>query len=202
MTGVLRRALGRAGRLVLLLGAAWAGGLVWFTLGLDDGKPAPETSTDAIVVLTGGRGRIETGVDLLQAGRAKKLFISGVPPGVPVVEMLHQSAGAEHLAACCIVLGHAADNTIGNAAETVRWLAEEGYRSLRLVTADYHMRRALLEFRRVLPADDLLVPDPVDSGGPRRGLWRATSPAVITEYIKYLGALVRPYLQAERDRRA
>jgi len=198
----LWRGLRRLVCAAVLLGLAWAGGLAWFTAGLDDGMPAPDTATDAIVVLTGGKGRIGAGLDLLEAGKGRKLFVSGVPPGVAIESMLGQNPAAARWIECCIVLGHAADNTVGNAAETARWLGEEHYRSLRLVTANYHMRRALLEFRRVLPGDVLVVPDPVDPGGMPPGLQRAASPVVMIEYTKYLVALVRPFVGIDPEPRA
>ncbi|HLY55685.1 MAG TPA: YdcF family protein [Stellaceae bacterium] len=194
---VLRHGLRFVAGVAIVLALAWGAGLVWFTAGLDDGVPAPDTATDAIVVLTGGKGRITAGLDLLAAGKGRKLFVSGVNPGVTAESIAGPSAG--RWAECCIVLGHAADNTIGNAVETARWLAEQHYHSLRLVTANYHMRRALLEFGRVLPSDVTVVPDPVDPGGMPSGLRRVASPVVMIEYTKYLIALVRPLVATDRE---
>ena len=111
----------------------------------------PSSPTDAIVVLTGGRLRLETGLELFATGSAKKLFISGVNQRVDRDELLRALGPAAERAACCIVLGHEADNTFGNARETANWMHEEGYKSLRLVTSWYHMRRGLLEFGRAMP---------------------------------------------------
>ena len=106
--------------------------------------------TDAIVVLTGGKMRLETGLELLAAGKAEKLFISGVNPRVDRDKLLRALGPAAEREACCIVLGHAADNTRQRAGDR-RLDAQEGYRSLRLVTSWYHMRRSLLEFGRAMP---------------------------------------------------
>jgi uncharacterized SAM-binding protein YcdF (DUF218 family) len=176
---------------ILLL---WLAGLGWFTATLLAGVADPDTPTDAIVVLTGGSQRIEGGLKLLADGKAKKLFISGVYQGVDTAEMLRLSRATPQWVACCVVLGHAADNTVGNALETALWLRHEGYRSIRLVTANYHMRRALLEFRRVVP-DVEIIPHPVVPDGARWDpwwAWRGPVYLVVVEYTKYLGALARP----------
>ena len=98
--------------------------------------------------------------------------------------------------ACCVVLGHAAENTAENAAETVRWMAAEGYRSLRIVTASYHMPRSLVEFQRALP-DAELVANPVFTAHvklDRWWAWRGTMLLVADEFNKYLFSLVRSRL--------
>ncbi|MBV9552344.1 MAG: YdcF family protein [Alphaproteobacteria bacterium] len=153
-------------------------------------------ATDAIVVLTGGRLRVEAGLDLLGAGRAKKLFISGVNPHVDRVALL-RVAGHVDGDASRIVLGHDADNTFGNARETAVWMRQQDYRSLRLVTSWYHMQRSLLEFRRAMPEVEIL-PEPVfppteSDGGAG---WADTAMLAIGEYNKYLATLVRPQVVA------
>jgi uncharacterized SAM-binding protein YcdF (DUF218 family) len=183
-----------ARRLLVVGGLLWLAGLGWFTATLLAGVADPDTPTDAIVVLTGGSQRIEGGLKLLAEGKAKKLFISGVYQGVDTAEMLRLSRATPQWVACCVVLGHAADNTVGNAFETALWLQHEGYRSIRLVTANYHMRRALLEFHRVMP-DVAIIPNPVVPDGARWDpwwAWRGPVYLVVVEYTKYLGALARP----------
>jgi uncharacterized SAM-binding protein YcdF (DUF218 family) len=195
MTGRWRRA-GRAGLAVLLvLVSLWLGGLVWFVRGLDRPTADPDRVTDAIIVLTGGSLRVESGFELLAEGKARKLFISGVHPGVDTAEMLGLRHGAPDWVECCVVLGHAADNTVGNALESAAWLRQENYRSIRLVTASYHMRRAMLEFRRVLPPDVLIIAHPVFPAAARASgfAWPGPGRVVIVEYVKYLGALMRPF---------
>jgi uncharacterized SAM-binding protein YcdF (DUF218 family) len=147
----------------------------------------PTITTDAIVVLTGGRLRLEAGLDLLSAGRAQKLFISGVNPRVDRVELMRVAGHAGD--ASRIVLGHDADNTLGNARETAGWMQQEGYRSLRLVTSWYHMRRSLLEFERAMP-DTLIVAEPVFAT--RTEGWLEVTTLTVGEYDKYLATLVRP----------
>ena len=172
---------------------AWGIGFTWFAglaaAPLDD----VDTPTDAIVVLTGGSMRLTTGLSLLAADRAEKLFVSGVYHGVDVQELLSVSRQAPTAVECCIVLGYAAGDTRGNAAETAAWLRQESYRSFRLVTANYHMPRSLLEFRRALP-DATIVPHPVAPSNvhvEEWWRWPGTTTLLITEYNKYLVAVLR-----------
>jgi uncharacterized SAM-binding protein YcdF (DUF218 family) len=183
--------------LVAALILAWVAGLGWFVAGVERPVTDPDSITDAVVVLTGGRLRIDNGLELLAEGKARKLFVSGVHQGVDTGEVLRQVPGAPHGVECCIVLGHAADNTQGNALETAEWLRAEGFHSIRLVTANYHMQRALLEFTRALPPEVRIIPHPVFPEGTRPDdLWslRPTARLIFIEYVKYIGALMRPLL--------
>ena len=108
-------------------------------------------------------------------------------------ELLRVSQQAPAAVECCIVLGYAADDTRGNAAETAAWLRQESYSSFRLVTANYHMPRSLLEFRRALPNADI-VPHPVAPTNvhvEEWWRWPGTTILLVTEYNKYLVALLR-----------
>lgn len=190
------RALRRLGWLVLALAAAWLGGFAFFLISSLTMRADPPGRTDAIVVLTGGRLRLETGLALLAAGEAKKLFISGVNPQVNRAVLLRVMGPAAEREACCIVLGHRADDTYGNARETAGWMSNEGYASLRLVTSWYHMRRALLEFGRMMPRLRI-VANPVFAHhvNPERIWgWHGAAMLVIGEYHKYLAALTWPLL--------
>jgi uncharacterized SAM-binding protein YcdF (DUF218 family) len=173
----------------------WIAGLLWFvTLPAADTRAAP---TDAIVVLTGGSLRLQSGLDLLREGKGRKLFVSGVNQQVDLEDLLRISGNMPDWAVCCIVLGHRADNTFGNAQETAHWIRSQGFRSLRLVTAWYHMPRSLLEFDRALPEMDI-VAHPVFPDQVKLEHWwvrRSTALLLITEYVKYIGALSRPLLE-------
>jgi uncharacterized SAM-binding protein YcdF (DUF218 family) len=185
--------LRRLGWLALAIALLWLGGLAWFIAGsllLPAGRADP---TDAIVVLTGGRLRLETGLSLLASGSAKQLFISGVNQRVDREELLHALGPAAAHAPCCIVLGHEAADTLGNARETAAWMHEEGYTSLRLVTSWYHMRRGLLEFRRAMP-DVTIVPHPIFAQHLAPERWHGAAPLVVGEYGKFLAAWLRPML--------
>ena len=174
------------------LAALWLAGLIWFAAGIPRAPAAPTAATDAIVVLTGGAGRLGVGFELLREGRAKKLFVSGVYRGVDVAEILRVSQQAPEALACCIAIGHSAVDTAGNARETARWMADEGFASLRLVTADYHMPRSLAEFRRAMPGVTLIA-HPVSSDSIHVDTWwrwPGTASLIASEYTKHLVSTV------------
>ena len=120
----------------------------------------PDKATDAIIVLTGGHERIETGLDLFAEKRAPKLFISGVHEGVKMEEIAREWKGLDNgstaLPACCMALGHQALSTIENASETKAWMEREKVHSVRLVTSPYHMPRAVMEFRSLIPDAEII----------------------------------------------
>lgn len=187
------RYIAAAGVVVAALVVAWLAGLIWFAATLPGRVADPDTTTDAIVVLTGGSERLTAGLELLKHRRARKLFVSGVYRGVEVAELLRLSRQAPSELECCIVLGYAADNTQGNASETAAWMAKERFESLRLVTGSYHMRRSLLEFALAMP-NIKVVPHPVFPEAVKQDewwLWPGTAHLIATEYMKYLVAFGR-----------
>ena len=189
------RTLRQLVQLLGMLSALWLVGLFWFAQQIPNEVGDPATKTDVIVVLTGGSQRVESGLQLLAAGMGKTLFVTGVFPGVTVPALLH-SANAPESLACCVVLGHTADNTAGNAVETAGFMRKQNYHSLRLVTSAYHMPRSLLEFRRAMP-DITIVPNPVFAGNVKQRQWwewPGTLSLIVSEYTKYLAAIVRPWL--------
>jgi uncharacterized SAM-binding protein YcdF (DUF218 family) len=187
-----------------LLGMAiglYAIGLVWFAEAIPRTPADRAEPTDAIVVLTGGPLRLKEGFSLLVEGRGKKMLVSGVGRGVELNELLRVAGSPPLTVACCVELGHIADNTAGNAEETRAWMAKEGFGSLRLVTANYHMARSLLEFRRAMPAARI-VPHPVLPETFKRDdwwAWRGTFMLVALEYNKYLLTLARTVLTPGRS---
>ena len=183
-----RRLLWIAAILTGLILAAWLAGLAWFTTLLPTHAEDTNRRTDAIVVLTGGGGRIAAGLDLLAAGLAQKLFVSGVGPAVDVQELFRVSQRPQAELECCVVLGYKANSTFGNAIETAGWMRDNGLHSLRLVTAAYHMPRSLLQFRRAMP-DLEIIPHPVFSGRFHQGewwRWPGSANLIVTEYSKFL----------------
>ncbi len=175
------------------LGVAWVAGFVAFAATIPEDAPGTDRHTDAIVVLTGGSLRLETGMALLEAGAAEKLFVSGVHRGVDVEELLRIQEQAPDRLRCCIVLGHMAENTVGNAEETADWVATEGIGSIRLVTAGYHMRRSLLELRAMMPSTEI-IPHPVSPDHVKHADWYrypGTALLLAGEYTKYLLAWCR-----------
>ncbi|MDB5392680.1 MAG: hypothetical protein JWM91_186 [Rhodospirillales bacterium] len=162
-----------------------------------DHLPLPtndDRAADAIVVLTGGGERISAGLSLLEARKAERLFVSGVHRGVGVAELLRIDRGASNARpsdadlAARIDLGDTAGDTFGNAVESVAWMRLNHFKTMRLVTADYHMPRALIEFRMEAP-DITIIPNPVQPLKATTGRWwrdRATFDLLLGEYGKYL----------------
>lgn len=178
--------------LVSGLGLLWLGGLLAFAASLPRQVDDPDRATDGIVVFTGGAARLDAGLELLAAGKAKRLFVSGVHPGTSKGALRQLSGPEARLIDCCVDLGFAAANTFGNAIETADWVRANEYRSLRIVTANYHMPRSLIELRRRLPGVEL-VPYPVFPAQFKLAEWWAwpgTAYLLAEEFDKYLAALV------------
>ncbi|BDI60183.1 YdcF family protein [Qipengyuania nanhaisediminis] len=140
---------------------AWALGFLWFAVALP--QPAGSIATDAVIVPTGGAGRIAQGLAVLDQGQAQKMLVTGVDPEVTPGEFAAEFGVHEDRMACCITLGFRAVDTRTNATETADWVEANAIRSLRLVTTDWHMRRAAGELDRTLPADIEVVRDAVPS---------------------------------------
>ena len=164
------------GAALLLLGYALGFMLFAFTLGKP--APAPVEPTDAAVVLTGGSGRIEHAVDVLRHGKARRLLVAGADPSVTKADLARRLGGSRRLIGCCVDLGSESVDTRSNAEEAGRWIARHKFRSVRLITSDWHMRRARYEFRKVLGGKVRLATDAV-----------RTEPSFLTlfgEYNKYV----------------
>jgi len=165
-------------RLVALILLAYLVGFVIFAFTL--GRPALANAqpTDAAVVLTGASGRIEHALEVIGDGKAKRLLIAGADPSVTKADLKRRIPGAGKLIACCVDLGSESVDTRTNAEEAGRWLSQHHFRSVRLITSDWHMRRGAYEFRKVLGSRYPLVTDGV-----------RTEPSFLTlfgEYNKYV----------------
>jgi uncharacterized SAM-binding protein YcdF (DUF218 family) len=136
-------------RIIAFVLLAWILGFVWFALFLP--QPAPKDKSDVVVVLTGGANRIDRGLAILESGLAKRMLISGVDLDVKSQELAAEYDRPQKLFDCCIDLGFRAVDTRSNALETARWAAKHKVKTMRLVTHDWHMRRARLELDQVLP---------------------------------------------------
>ncbi|RCL01717.1 MAG: hypothetical protein JSC085_000609 [Candidatus Tokpelaia sp. JSC085] len=158
--------------------------------------PATSQVADAIVVLTGGRARLETGLNLLENGKGKRLLISGVNPMARRYVLMQSMHADPDLFQCCVDLGRQAINTVGNAEESARWVEENGYQTVFIVTNSYHMPRSLIEFKRKMPYTDL-IPYPVkqisSNGGSVFYLF-AHLRTLLVEYMKYLSAYARSFI--------
>ncbi|BDV42566.1 hypothetical protein GURASL_14890 [Geotalea uraniireducens] len=144
-----------------------------------------DVHTDAIVVLAGGRGRVEEGVKLFRERKGDYLFLIGVDPVVKKGELFHEQPG-EHLAGR-VFLENVSTNTLENALYGRELLAGKDIRSLRLITSRYHMKRATLIFRQVLPKDVAIYPHPVDSKNLKEEWWShgGSFRLLFSEFYKY-----------------
>jgi uncharacterized SAM-binding protein YcdF (DUF218 family) len=183
--------------LMLLLAVLWLGGFLAFAAAIPSKVPEPDRPVDAIVVLTGGDVRLAEGFALLDRGLAKKMLISGVSSGVTMPALLQTLNGSaqpnQAVLDCCVTLGYDARSTEGNARESLRWLTDNGFTTVRLVTANYHMNRSLLEFRRVMPSITI-IPNPVFPRQMQDSYWFARPGTIFllfNEYHKYLAAAAR-----------
>lgn len=164
-------------------------------------KRAGMVRTDVIIVLTGGNGRVEQGLEALADGVAPVLFVSGVGRKVTLQELIAAHTSPQTQAAIArrhphIILDYVASTTQSNASEAAAFVAKQNIRSVRLVTAHYHMPRSLTEFRAAMPGV-AIVPDPVvPNNFHRNDWWRddATRSLMIGEFHKYLAATVLRWL--------
>lgn len=186
------RTISRVGGILILLVGVWGAGLFRYADAIPVAVTTPDAHTDAIVVLTGGSGRLDEGLQLLERGMAEKLYISGVYQGIDMQNLLEAYRRNPADWNCCVSIGHAVD-TISNATETRDWVRESGIHSVRLVTSGYHMPRSVLEFEYALP-EVTLVQHPVFPAHVKQQQWWAwpgTTGLIVGEYNKYLLAWSR-----------
>lgn len=164
-------------RIVALLVILWALGFAVFALTLP--RPGDDRPTDAIVVLTGGKGRLERGLQLLATHRAQRLFVSGAERTVRKSELAARTHVPQALFDCCVDLGKDSVDTRSNARETASWLEAHHYRSVRLVTTDWHMPRAHADLARELKGSGIAIT--VDAVRSEPGFM-----TLFTEYHKYV----------------
>ena len=146
-------------RVIALLLIAWVLGFLWFAIALP--QPAGTEKTDAIVVPTGSGGRIPRGLALMRERTAERMLVTGVDADVRPREFAAEYDVPARLMRCCVTLGFAALDTRGNARETAIWVTENDVHSIRLVTADWHMRRAASELQGTLPKGVTVLRDAV-----------------------------------------
>ena len=165
-------------RIVAFFLLIWAAGFLWFAMALP--QPAGRERTDAVIVLTGGPGRIPRSLEVLRAKMAPRLLVSGVDPEVLPREFAREFDVPDRLMRCCITLGYRAFDTRSNAVEAANWLREKRAKTVRLVTVDWHMRRAAFELGRELPDGTTMLRDAVPS-----------HPSLKTLFLEYHKLLAR-----------
>jgi len=163
-------------KFLVTLGMLWSLGFAVFMLMLP--KPLEGNTTDAIVVPTGAAGRIDRGIALMKAHQARRMLVTGVAPGVGARDLAREYDTSPRLFACCIDLGAEAVDTRSNAAETAAWVSAHSYRTVRLVSSDWHVPRATMELHAALGDKVIVLGDGV-VGSPRLA-------TLVNEYNKYL----------------
>jgi len=180
-------------RLTIMVVAVLVVGFICFWAALPIPVPSQNISASAIVVVTGGQGRIATALALLESGRAPQMFISGVGQNVTLRDLVREAGGLRRpdLMRCCITLGHQAMNTFENGTETAAWLKANHIKDVILVSSNYHLPRAELELRMAAP-DVKITAFPTDTQTTAHW-WqqRWTTELIVGEYLKTLWVLGR-----------
>jgi uncharacterized SAM-binding protein YcdF (DUF218 family) len=191
--GPVRRML-RWGGVTFILGIALIfGGFLRFADSVTTLKPPTEPRADAIVVLTGGYQRIDQAVELLKKGAGKRLLISGVHPATTPRQIRRMTQASPELFSCCVDVGYDALDTIGNAQEASNWIHQRGYKSVLVVTNNYHMPRSLAELAYV-DSETQFIPYPVVNTDLKTSNWFTDPNAMrvmLAEYAKVLFAGAR-----------
>jgi uncharacterized SAM-binding protein YcdF (DUF218 family) len=159
----------------------WMLGFVWFAILMP--RPADAVKTQGVVVLTGSGGRIERGLEVLGQGLAPRMLVSGVDSQVKPREFAAEYEIAGKTMACCVTLGYESVDTRSNAREAARWIAQNRFGSVRLITSDWHMRRAAFDLAQVAPSGLVVVEDAVTT--------RPSFSVLFLEYHKLLARLVQ-----------
>ena len=145
-----------------------------------------ELKSDAIVVLTGGIGRVEEGALLLLNGRAQYLILSGVNKGSDLKSILFKTG--LNIDASKVILETNSTSTYENAVEAAKIIRHKNFKNIILVTSHYHIKRAFYTFRKIIPSDVKIYVHPVSSPNFDENIWwkNATSIGIIAfEFVKF-----------------
>lgn len=174
-----------------------AAGFIAFLSQLRGAETVPDRKADGIVVLTGGSSRVSDAMELLAAGYGRRLLISGVHPTSRASDISRTLPENQSFMTCCVDLDRTALSTRGNAAEARRWAEGRHFTSLIVVTSNYHMPRALVEFSHAMPRTTLIPFAVVGEKWREEPWWTsgATLRLLLSEYVKYIAAEVRVRLE-------
>ncbi len=192
----------RAVMAVYFIAAAMLACLQYFALTLAAAPDLQPVHTDGLVVATGGQQRISDGLRLVRDGVSDRMLITGVGTGITkdsLAEIFAHTQEEEQILSCCVELDRTAMDTKGNALAARRWAEAHQLASLSLVTANYHMPRALLLFRRIMPGRTIhglpVIPRDLQ---PAR--WYAdwpTAKLLAKEYAKYMFAILSTNIMSD-----
>jgi len=174
-------------------------GYYLFASGISSEEIKLNRNADGIVVLTGAASRIPDAIELLADERGQRLLITGVHRSTSASEIARLTPLYARLFACCVDLDRSALNTVGNAIEAKRWAKEHRFNSLIVVTSSWHMPRAMAELEHQGP-ELTLIPFPVVSENMKSNPWwanAATARLILSEYLKYLFAVVRMHIDPD-----
>ena len=176
-----------------VLFVATAAGFIVFLSQLRGVEIKPARNADGIVVLTGGSSRVSDAMELLAGGYGKRLLISGVHPTNAASDISRTLPDNHSLLRCCVDLDRSAVNTRSNAAETRRWVRDRGFKSLIVVTSNYHMPRAIVELSHAMPGIELIPFSVVGDRWRDEPWWTSgtTFRLLLSEYVKYVAAELR-----------
>ncbi len=188
------RAIAGAVLLAVVLSGAGLALFRDFVAAFDRPVPDPPPRVDVIVVLSGGTGRLDEGLRLLREERAPLLYLVGFQSKAVTARLAGEPSAAALAEAGRILVEPRSGSTLEDAQRTRALVAERGSRAILLITSVYHVRRADLTFRTILPAGVAVYPRPVRVAAFRGGGWQADEPSrrlVIGEFLKYLYYRVR-----------
>jgi uncharacterized SAM-binding protein YcdF (DUF218 family) len=163
-------------RIAAIVVLAWVLGFIWFAIALP--QPLAGGKSAAVAVPTGGKGRIDRGISAVEQGLAQQMLVSGVGREVKPHEFALEHKVPPALMACCVTLGFDSVDTRSNATEIAQWLKTNGHKSVRLVTSDWHMRRAAYDLRMAVADGTVVTEDAVAT--------RPTFAMLFLEYNKYV----------------
>lgn len=197
---LLRRLMRRLIMLAFIGIAILGGGFLWFADSVTSLRAPDGVKADAIVVLTGGYLRIEQAVGLLRDGAGKRLLISGAHPSTTPNQIRKVTQGSADLFDCCVDIGYDAIDTIGNANEIARWIRDHGYKTVLVVTNNYHMIRSLHELRQADPVTDFIAYPVINADLARRAWFMEpdTLRTMLGEYGKVVLASFRDWIGMNR----
>jgi uncharacterized SAM-binding protein YcdF (DUF218 family) len=196
----LRRFTRRLIMVCVLAIAVIGGGFLWFADTVTSLRAPDGVKADAIVVLTGGYLRIEQALGLLRDGAGRRLLISGAHPSTTPAQIRKATQASSDLFDCCVDIGYDAIDTIGNANEIARWISDHDYRTVLVVTNNYHMLRSLHELRRADPQTEFIAYPVINADLARRAWFTEpdTLRTMLSEYGKVVLASLRDWLGVAR----